>query len=72
MGPRGAHIHFSSDKCSDFSCLVQSYLELNVSVQNVHWKTRFLSLVSLRDAFGAGRRLRLRSRLPAKDELNDP
>lgn len=47
-GPRGAHIHFSSERCNDFSCLVQSYFDLNVSVQKVHWKMRFLSSVSLR------------------------
>ena len=64
----GAQIHFSRLRCSDFSCLVQSYLLLKVSVQNVHWKIRrLLSLSSMLPIFvEVGFLLRrLRSRLAA-------
>lgn len=72
MGPSGAHIHFSSDKCRDFSCLVQSYFDLKVSVQKVHWNIRLFSCAGFRVIGGAGRRRLLRSLLPASPELNEP
>lgn len=75
LGPNGAHTHFSRERWSDFSCLVQSYFDLNVSVQKVHWKMRFLSSAAFPGkavVVVVGRRRRLRSFLPAKPELKEP
>lgn len=75
-GPSGAQIHFSSERCRDFSCRVQSYFDLKVSVQNVHWKMRLLSSTTFRlEACTTGLLRRRRSFLPARlelKELNDP
>lgn len=72
VGPFGAQIHFSRDKCNDFSCRVQSYFDLKVSVQKVHWKILFRSSDCLRPtAAVVGRRLRRLSFLPAKLELKE-
>lgn len=40
-----AHLHTSRSRCRDFSCLRQSYLLLNESQQNVHWKGRKLGSI---------------------------
>ena len=60
ISPKGAHIHFSSDRCKLFSCRDQSYFDLKRSVQNVHWKGRKTSSESALCPFvGSRRRLRL-------------
>lgn len=70
MGPSGTQIHFSRERCRDFSCRVQSYLVRKVSVQNVHWKMRFWVSVGL--AMGGKRRFRWRPFLPIRLEPKEP
>lgn len=58
--PIGAQIHFSSDKCNDFSCRDQSYLFLNRSQQKVHWNSLGAASIStLGVRVGSRRRRRL-------------
>lgn len=73
IGLSGIHTHFSNERCSDFSWRVQSYLYLNVSVQNVHWNILFLSSVVLwLGACIAALRRRRRSFLPERVGLKEP
>jgi hypothetical protein len=58
--PNGAHIHFSRERCKDFSCRDQSYFDLKRSVQKVHWNSRGPSSRSSFDVrVGIRRRRRL-------------